>query len=76
MASYKKTHFEQPQYALSRQIRDDNEQLYFIKLSAPKYSLFTLTPSLSYKFRKNHSNIDALYSYSQNEVEFKLEKRF
>lgn len=76
MASYKKTHFEQPQYALNYQIRDDNEQLYFIKLSAPKYSLFTLTSSLSYKFRKNHSNIDALYSYSQNEVEFKLEKRF
>lgn len=76
MATYKKTQFNKPQYALSNGIRNDNEQLYFIKLSASGYKLLTLTPSLSYKYRVNNSNIDALYSYSQNEVEFKLEKRF
>ncbi len=76
MLSYKKTKFNDIEYSLSENIRNDDEQLYLAKLSSPKYSVMTFTPSLSYKYRINKSSTDALYSYKQNEVEFKLEKRF
>lgn len=54
----------------------DDEQLYLAKLSLPKYSIATMTPSISYRYRVNKSNIDALYSYQQSEIEIRLEKRF
>lgn len=76
IASYKQTRFNAPQYALGSQNRMDDEQLYLAKLSLPKYSIATMTPSISYRYRVNKSNIDALYSYQQSEIEIRLEKRF
>lgn len=75
MATYKKSYFNEFDYSLNTQ-RKDNEQLYFIKLSSPKYTLMTLTPSISYKYRINNSSADFLYAYRQGELEIKLEKRF
>ncbi|USR64358.1 surface lipoprotein assembly modifier [Providencia stuartii] len=76
MMSFKKTKFNDIAYMLNGKTRNDNEQLYLIKLSSPKYQILTFTPSINYKYRTNTSSADALYSYKQNEVEFKLEKRF
>ncbi|OCQ51749.1 TPR repeat-containing protein precursor [Photorhabdus australis subsp. thailandensis] len=56
--------------------RKDNEQLYSAILSMPKFEVFGLTPVITYRYRKNNSNVDWLYSYSKNEVLVKFEKYF
>lgn len=76
LMSYKNTRFNDAQYEFNHKVRNDDEQLYLMKISIPKYSFMTLIPSISYKYRINNSSIDTLYSYKQSEVEFKLEKRF
>ncbi|WP_054475151.1 porin family protein [Photorhabdus heterorhabditis] len=56
--------------------RKDNEQLYSAILSMPKFEVFGLTPVITYRYRKNNSNVDWLYSYNKNEVLIKFEKYF
>lgn len=56
--------------------RKDNEQFYAAIVSMPKFEVFGLTPVITYRFRKNSSNVDWLYSYNKNEVLVKFEKYF
>ncbi|AWK43159.1 DUF560 domain-containing protein [Photorhabdus laumondii subsp. laumondii] len=56
--------------------RKDNEQFYAAIVSMPKFEVFGLTPVITYRFRKNNSNVDWLYSYNKNEVLVKFEKYF
>lgn len=56
--------------------RKDYEQTYVLVISAKKFEVFGLTPVLSWQFNKTNSSIDWLYSYNQNKVSLKLEKRF
>ncbi|AKH64274.1 MULTISPECIES: porin family protein [Photorhabdus] len=56
--------------------RKDNEQLYSAIISMPKFDVFGLTPVITYRYRKNNSNVDWLYSYNKNEVLIKFEKYF
>ncbi|PQQ32019.1 hypothetical protein C6H69_14315 [Photorhabdus luminescens] len=56
--------------------RKDNEQFYAAIVSMPKFEIFGLTPVITYRFRKNSSNVDWLYSYNKNEVLVKFEKYF
>lgn len=56
--------------------RRDREQLYMARVSLPGYKLLTLTPFASYRFRKNHSSADGLYSYRQHEVVMGFETNF
>ncbi len=56
--------------------REDVEREYNLTLSAPKWKIAGFEPSLTYTHSQNTSNIDWLYSYSQQKVELKFEKRF
>ncbi|MBD4421629.1 DUF560 domain-containing protein, partial [Xanthomonas citri pv. citri] len=56
--------------------RRDREQLYMARVSLPGYQMLTLTPFASYRFRKNHSSADGLYSYRQHEVVMGFETNF
>ena len=46
------------------------------RVSLPGYQMLTLTPFASYRFRKNHSSADGLYSYRQHEVVMGFETNF
>lgn len=56
--------------------RQDVEQNYILVLSAPRWSMYGITPNLTYQFNQNKSNIDWLYSYDKHSLSLKLEHRF
>ncbi|EKT60955.1 porin family protein [Providencia sneebia] len=56
--------------------RDDREAMLFTRLSFPGYSVLTLTPYTSYRFRDNQSSADGIYSYRQHEFSAGFETRF
>lgn len=62
--------------ALLDEKRHDQEQNYTLILSSPAVSLYGISPSLSWTHKRVESNVDWLYTYQQNEVTFKLAKRF
>lgn len=57
-------------------LRRDNEQFYSVQLKIPAWTMFTLTPSLIYRHRKNVSSLDWLSGYDKNEVLLRLERYF
>ncbi|EMH3445171.1 DUF560 domain-containing protein [Vibrio harveyi] len=56
--------------------RRDTEQNYTVTFSSPKLVFWTLTPILEWTHKRVNSNVDWLYTYQQNEVSVKFEKRF
>jgi hypothetical protein len=56
--------------------RRDFEQNYTFVVRIPRYSFYGLTPSLTFNYNHNKSNVDWLYSYGKHRVSLKLEKRF
>ncbi|OUY06504.1 surface lipoprotein assembly modifier [Acinetobacter populi] len=56
--------------------RHDFEQNYNLIVSAPKWQFYGLTPTLNYRYNRNKSNVDWLYSYDKHNISLKLEHRF
>ncbi len=56
--------------------REDREQRYIAVLSAPRWSLAGLVPSLNLEHARVRSNVDWLYSYEENTASLKVEWRF
>ncbi|AYA41620.1 DUF560 domain-containing protein [Xenorhabdus nematophila] len=56
--------------------RQDTEQIYTAVIKVPAAEILGMTPSLTFRHRRNHSNVDWLYSYNKNEVLIRLEKYF
>ncbi len=56
--------------------RQDNEQIYTAVIKVPAAEIWGMTPSFTFRHRRNHSNVDWLYSYNKNEVLIRLEKYF
>ncbi|OTA19238.1 hypothetical protein Xbed_02635 [Xenorhabdus beddingii] len=63
-------------HPMLRAIRQDNEQIYTAVIKIPAAEILGMTPSLTFRHRRNHSNVDWLYSYNKNEVLIRLEKYF
>lgn len=57
-------------------LRKDNEQLYSAQLKIPAWKLLTLTPVITYRYRKNSSTADWLYSYNRHELLLQFERFF
>ena len=74
------TSFRQRKYgefsALLDERRTDQEQSYTLMLSSKSLSLYGITPLLTWTHKRVKSNVDWLYTYQQNEIALKLEKRF
>ncbi|MDN3681206.1 surface lipoprotein assembly modifier [Vibrio tapetis subsp. quintayensis] len=74
------TSFRQRKYgdfsSLLNERRTDNEQSYTLMLSSKALSFYGVTPLLTWTHKRVTSNVDWLYTYQQNEVSLKLEKRF
>lgn len=56
--------------------RQDTEQIYTAVIKVPAAEIWGMTPSLTFRHRRNHSNVGWLYSYNKNEVLVRLEKYF
>nr|WP_269749518.1 surface lipoprotein assembly modifier [Xenorhabdus lircayensis] len=56
--------------------RQDDEQLYTAAIKFPAAKIFGMTPSFTFRHRRNHSNVNWLYSYDKNEIQIQLEKYF
>ncbi|MGR3808425.1 surface lipoprotein assembly modifier [Pasteurella testudinis] len=56
--------------------RRDRQQIYMAIFKVPKWEYHGITPNLTLKHTRNRSNVDWLYSYKQNEIQFNLEFRF
>ncbi|PHM66155.1 hypothetical protein Xsto_01380 [Xenorhabdus stockiae] len=56
--------------------RHDTEQIYTATIKVPAAEIMGMTPSVTFRHRRNHSNVDWLYSYKKNEVLLRLEKFF
>ncbi|MDC9596899.1 porin family protein [Xenorhabdus anantnagensis] len=56
--------------------RQDNEQIYTAVIKVPAAEIWGMTPSFTFRHRRNHSNVNWLYSYNKNEVLIRLEKYF
>ncbi|WP_340609291.1 porin family protein [Xenorhabdus bharatensis] len=56
--------------------RHDTEQIYVAVIKAPAAEIMGMTPAITFRHRRNHSNVDWLYSYNKNEVLLRLEKFF
>ncbi|WP_237386012.1 porin family protein [Xenorhabdus sp. Sc-CR9] len=56
--------------------RQDTEQIYTAVIKVPSAEILGMTPSLTFRHRRNHSNVNWLYSYNKNEVLIRLEKYF
>ncbi|PHM23337.1 surface lipoprotein assembly modifier [Xenorhabdus ehlersii] len=56
--------------------RQENEQIYTAVIKVPAAEIWGMTPSFTFRHRRNHSNVDWLYSYNKNEVLIRLEKYF
>ncbi|WP_074018989.1 surface lipoprotein assembly modifier [Xenorhabdus thuongxuanensis] len=74
-ATLKKRHFGAYSPML-RATRQDNEQIYSAVIKVPAAEIWGMTPSFTFRHRRNHSNVDWLYSYNKNEVLIRLEKYF
>ncbi len=74
------TSFRQRKYgdfsSLLNERRTDNEQSYTLMLSSKALSFYGVTPLFTWTHKRVTSNVDWLYTYQQNEVSIKLEKRF
>ena len=56
--------------------RQDFEQNYTFVLQMPRFKFYGMTPNLTYRYNRNNSNVDWLYSYDKHNVSLKLEHRF
>lgn len=56
--------------------RQDNEQIYSAVIKVPAAEIWGMTPSFTFRHRRNHSNVAWMYSYNKNEVLIRLEKYF
>ncbi|MCC8380433.1 porin family protein [Xenorhabdus sp. PB30.3] len=56
--------------------RHDMEQIYTATIKIPAAEILGMTPSMTFRHRRNHSNVDWMYSYNKNEVLLRLEKFF
>ncbi|MEQ1962832.1 porin family protein [Xenorhabdus khoisanae] len=56
--------------------RQDNEQIYTAVIKVPAAEIWGMSPSFTFRHRRNNSNINWLYSYNKNEVLVRLEKYF
>ncbi|MEX0445691.1 surface lipoprotein assembly modifier [Xenorhabdus sp. SGI246] len=56
--------------------RQDTEQIYTAVIKIPAAEILGMTPSVTFRHRRNHSNVDWLYSFNKNEVLIRLEKYF
>ncbi|WP_426578325.1 surface lipoprotein assembly modifier [Xenorhabdus stockiae] len=56
--------------------RHDTEQIYTAVIRVPAAEIMGMTPSVTFRYRRNHSNVDWMYSYNKNEVLLRLEKFF
>ncbi|MBD2813242.1 DUF560 domain-containing protein [Xenorhabdus sp. Flor] len=56
--------------------RQDAEQIYTAVIKVPAAEILGMTPSVTFRHRRNHSNVDWLYSFNKNEVLIRLEKYF
>ncbi|MDX7986349.1 DUF560 domain-containing protein [Xenorhabdus sp. 12] len=56
--------------------RQDTEQIYTAVIKVPAAEILGMTPSLTFRHRRNHSNVNWLYGYNKNEVLIRLEKYF
>ncbi|AOM42914.1 surface lipoprotein assembly modifier [Xenorhabdus hominickii] len=74
-ATLKKRHFG-AYHPMLHAIRQDNEQIYSAVIKVPAAEIWGMTPSFTFRHRRNHSNVDWLYSYNKNEVLIRLEKYF
>lgn len=57
-------------------LREDKEQIYRAQLKIPAWEFLSLTPSITYRFRKNDSTIDWLYGYRSQDIMLRLETSF
>ncbi|MBD2820281.1 DUF560 domain-containing protein [Xenorhabdus sp. 42] len=74
-ATVKKRQFD-AKHPMLNILRQDNEQIYTAVIKVPAAEIGGMTPSLTFRHRRNHSNVAWLYSYNKNEVLFRLEKYF
>lgn len=56
--------------------RHDFEQNYTFVIQMPRFKFYGMTPSLTYRYNHNKSNVDWLYSYDKQNLSLKLEHRF
>lgn len=56
--------------------RHDFEQNYTAVLQMPKFTLYGLTPNLTYNYNQNKSNVDWLYSNDKQSLSLKFEYKF
>lgn len=56
--------------------RHDFEENYTFVLQMPRFKFYGMTPSLTYRYNHNKSNVDWLYSYDKQNLSLKLEHRF
>jgi hypothetical protein len=74
-ASYRRRQYQAYSGLLQAQRRDD-EQNYTVVLSAPRWKLFGMTPSMALRHNRVRSNIDWLYTYRKNAISLKMEREF
>lgn len=58
--------------------RQDNEQIYTAVIKVPAAEILGMTPSITFRHRRNHSSVNWRYNYNynKNEVLLRLEKYF
>ncbi|PHM38487.1 porin family protein [Xenorhabdus innexi] len=56
--------------------RQDREQIYTATIKIPAAEILGMTPSMTFRHRRNHSNVNWMYSYNKNEVLLRLETFF
>ncbi|MDC9582566.1 porin family protein [Xenorhabdus sp. PR6a] len=74
-ATLKQRHFG-ASHPMTKIRRQDNEQIYSAVIKVPAAEIWGMTPSVTFRHRRNHSNVAWLYSYNKNEILIRLEKYF
>jgi tetratricopeptide (TPR) repeat protein len=73
---HRRKHAEAANFLFNGRHQKDRENTIYLGITVPRLAWQGLTPSFSYEYRNNHSNIPHAYSYEKNRVTLGLRKIF
>ncbi|MGO3742280.1 surface lipoprotein assembly modifier [Kerstersia sp.] len=73
---HRRKHADARNFVFNGRRQKDHENSIYLDITVPRLAWQGLTPSLSYEYRNNHSNIPHAYSYEKNRITLGLKKTF